>query len=106
MTPAFVDIAGDDGPVRIEHAWIAAERAGAPLLVFLHEGLGSLAMWRDWPRRVCDAAHARGLVYSREGYGRSTPRPHARRWTISFVSCAPISRSMPLTSMPRPDRPW
>ncbi|HEY7903599.1 MAG TPA: alpha/beta fold hydrolase [Casimicrobiaceae bacterium] len=85
MTPAFVEIAGDAGQVRIEYAWIAPERDDAPLLVFLHEGLGSLAMWRDWPRSVCSAAGARGLVYSREGYGRSTPRPHDRRWTASFM---------------------
>src|SRR6185437_2072166 len=85
MTPALVDIAGETGSVRIEYAWIAAERTDAPLLVFLHEGLGSVAMWRGWPQMVCDAAGARGLVYSREGYGRSTPRPHDHRWTASFM---------------------
>jgi pimeloyl-ACP methyl ester carboxylesterase len=81
----FVDIGGADGAVRIEHAWIARERSGAPLLVFLHEGLGSVAMWRDWPQRVCDACGCRGLVYSREGYGRSTPRAHGRQWPSSFM---------------------
>jgi pimeloyl-ACP methyl ester carboxylesterase len=85
MTPPSVDIAGDDGPVSIEHAWISRERHDAPLLVFLHEGLGSLAMWRDWPRAVCDATRARGLVWSREGYGRSTARAHDRSWPASFM---------------------
>jgi pimeloyl-ACP methyl ester carboxylesterase len=63
--------------VRIEHQWINRERYDRPLLVFLHEGLGSVAMWRDFPQQLCDAADCRGLVYSRPGYGQSTPRaPH------------------------------
>lgn len=72
--------------VRIEHRWIAREqRRGAPLLVFLHEGLGSLAMWRDYPERLCDAAGVRGLVYSRPGYGGSTPRAPGERWGVDFM---------------------
>jgi len=71
--------------LRIEHAWIDAHRGDAPLLVFLHEGLGSLAMWRDFPQRLCTAVGARGLVYSRPGYGRSTPRGAAERWPVTFM---------------------
>jgi pimeloyl-ACP methyl ester carboxylesterase len=81
----FVDIGWAGRPVRIEHAWIARERRGAPLLVFLHEGLGSLAMWRDFPQRLCSAAGARGLVYSRPGYGRSTPRAAEEAWGLDFM---------------------
>jgi pimeloyl-ACP methyl ester carboxylesterase len=40
--------------------------------VFLHEGLGSRSMWRDFPQRLCAAAQCRGLVYSRPGYGKSS----------------------------------
>src|SRR3569832_2294968 len=40
-------------------------------IVFLHEGLGSVAMWRDWPAQVCAAAGRDGIVYSRRGYGES-----------------------------------
>jgi len=72
-------------PVRIEHAWIARERRDAPLVVFLHEGLGSLAMWRDFPQRLCSAAGVRGLVYSRPGYGRSTPRAAEEAWGLDFM---------------------
>jgi pimeloyl-ACP methyl ester carboxylesterase len=72
-------------PLHIEHAWIAPERRDAPLLVFLHEGLGSLSMWRDYPARLCEAAGCRGLVYSRPGYGRSTPRPPGTAWTPRFM---------------------
>jgi pimeloyl-ACP methyl ester carboxylesterase len=56
---------------RIEFAEIPARRRGAPPLVFLHEGLGSLALWRDFPARVAEATGAAALVYSRHGYGRS-----------------------------------
>lgn len=47
-------------------------------LVFLHEGLGSIAMWRDWPERLCDQLGCAGLVYSRQGYGQSDPVPQVR----------------------------
>jgi pimeloyl-ACP methyl ester carboxylesterase len=90
MTPipsatAFVDVPWDGRAVRIEHQWLAPERASAPLIVFLHEGLGSLSMWKDFPQRLCDAAGARGLVYSRPGYGRSTPRAADEAWGLDFM---------------------
>ncbi|MGQ0502961.1 MAG: alpha/beta fold hydrolase [Panacagrimonas sp.] len=69
----------------IEVQWLFAERLGAPLLVFLHEGLGSVAMWRDFPHRLCEAGGFRGLVYSRPGYGRSTPRAPDEKWPVDFM---------------------
>jgi pimeloyl-ACP methyl ester carboxylesterase len=69
----------------IEYAWVGEPAVTAPLLVFLHEGLGSVAMWRDFPAHLCDALGVRGLVYSRPGYGRSTPRPPHERWTPDFL---------------------
>lgn len=72
-------------PVRIECQWLAPERTHAPLLVFLHEGLGSVAMWKDFPAQVCEAANARGLVFSRPGYGRSTPRDPDETWDVDFL---------------------
>ena len=71
--------------VRIEHAFIAPERRDRPLVVFLHEGLGSVSMWRDFPARLCEALDLRGLVYSRPGYGRSTPRAAAEAWGLDFM---------------------
>jgi pimeloyl-ACP methyl ester carboxylesterase len=82
---AFADIDWAGRPVRIEYQWIAHTRIDAELIVFLHEGLGSLAMWRDFPRRLCDAAGCRGLVYSRPGYGRSTPRAADEAWGPDFM---------------------
>ena len=52
--------------------------AGGPTLVFLHEGLGSVRMWRDWPTRLCAQLGCAGLVYSRRGYGQSDPVPDVR----------------------------
>src|SRR5258708_2132673 len=42
-------------------------------MLFLHEGLGSLAMWKDFPTRCARAAGCGALVYSRYGYGQSNP---------------------------------
>lgn len=54
-------------------------RMDLPWLVFLHEGLGSVELWRDFPERVARATGHRALLYSREGHGWSTPltRPRA-----------------------------
>lgn len=79
----FVEIAWRGKPVRIEHQWLG--EGGGPLIVFLHEGLGSLAMWRDFPQQLCAAVGARGLVYSRPGYGRSTPREPEEAWGLDFM---------------------
>lgn len=81
----FATIAWAGRPVRVEYQWLAPERTAAPLMVFLHEGLGSLAMWRDFPQRLCDAVGCRGLVYSRPGYGRSTPRAPDEVWNMDFM---------------------
>jgi pimeloyl-ACP methyl ester carboxylesterase len=72
-------VAGDH---RIEYEWIGSQRSDAPVIVFLHEGLGSVAMWKDFPARLCAVIGCRGLVYSRYGYGRSNPleRPRAQRF--------------------------
>jgi pimeloyl-ACP methyl ester carboxylesterase len=71
--------------LRVEYRWLDAGRADAPIAVFLHEGLGSIAMWRDWPQTLCDALGFRGIVYSRPGYGRSTPRAAGVKWPVDFM---------------------
>jgi pimeloyl-ACP methyl ester carboxylesterase len=68
MSDDFVTAGGH----RLEIKHIAG-RAELPTLVFLHEGLGSVAMWRDFPDRVAAATGAPALVYSRYGYGKSDP---------------------------------
>lgn len=71
--------------LRIEHQWIRPQRVDRPLLVFLHEGLGSLTMWRDFPQQLCERCDVRGLVYSRPGYGRSTARAAEEAWGLDFM---------------------
>jgi pimeloyl-ACP methyl ester carboxylesterase len=70
----FIDVCNR----RIEYVRIEVAPAGRPTLVFLHEGIGSIAMWRDFPARVAHAAGCNALVYSRYGYGNSEPLHEAR----------------------------
>ena len=58
---------------RIEYVRLASAQpqAGAPPILFLHEGLGSVALWRDFPQRIADATGCEAIVYSRYGYGQS-----------------------------------
>jgi pimeloyl-ACP methyl ester carboxylesterase len=64
---------------RLEHAWHGPPPDRAPTLVFLHEGLGSVGGWREFPARLAERTGLGALVYSRLGYGRSErvtlPRP-------------------------------
>jgi len=69
----------------IEYRWISPEKTAAPLIIFLHEGLGSVSMWKGWPDQACAATGCRGLVFSRYGYGTSTPRPRDERWPVTFM---------------------
>ncbi|MEO8548408.1 MAG: alpha/beta hydrolase [Kofleriaceae bacterium] len=48
-------------------------RHGGCELVFLHEGLGSVAQWRDVPRQIAETTSLAAFVYSRRGYGASDP---------------------------------
>ncbi len=72
-------------PLQLEYQWVGNPASTQPVIVFLHEGLGSLAMWKDFPARLCDRLGFRGLVFSRYGYGRSTPKPPEERWPVSFM---------------------
>lgn len=64
---------------RIEYRTIGRLTTQLPVLVFLHEGLGCAALWRDFPDRLCELTNCAGLIYSRVGYGGSDacelPRP-------------------------------
>ncbi|HLJ50039.1 MAG TPA: alpha/beta hydrolase [Bryobacteraceae bacterium] len=68
---------------RIEYELIRGPSSEAPWLVFLHEGLGSLAMWKDFPARCAAATGSNALVYSRYGYGQSDPLGGPR--TVTFM---------------------
>jgi pimeloyl-ACP methyl ester carboxylesterase len=56
----------------IEYRFVQPAAADGDL-VMLHEGLGSVSMWREFPEQLAQATGCRTLVYSRHGYGRSSP---------------------------------
>jgi len=82
-SPAFVDV----GDSRIEYIRIAG---AGPQVVLLHEGLGSVAMWRDFPEALAGAAGAEVVVYSRRGYGRSSPLTAPRRADYMHVEAREV----------------
>lgn len=58
---------------RLECRWFGQHKAGEPVLVLLHEGLGCVDMWRSFPDRLAQQTGLAVFVYSRQGYGRSDP---------------------------------
>ena len=76
---SLADVAG----ARLEYEWIRTGAARSPAIVLLHEGLGSISMWRDFPRRLADTTQREVLVYSRLGYGRSSPLVGSR--AVSYM---------------------
>jgi len=71
--------------IQLEIQWVGSDDPGAPVMVFLHEGLGSVALWKDFPAALCRRLGMRGLVYSRPGYGNSTPRAPDEHWGVDFM---------------------
>jgi pimeloyl-ACP methyl ester carboxylesterase len=68
----------------LAYEWIGETRGGGPALVFLHEGLGSIRQWRDFPAELAAASGCRALVYDRYGYGQSEVLAEPRR-TVRFM---------------------
>jgi pimeloyl-ACP methyl ester carboxylesterase len=73
----FVHVAGG----ALETGWWGPGPAEAPTLVLLHEGLGSVALWRDVPERLAEATGWGVFAYSRFGYGFSDTTPLPRPMT-------------------------
>jgi pimeloyl-ACP methyl ester carboxylesterase len=77
-TDQFIDQLIDLGDRRLRVRRLSPEKTDGlerTTLVFLHEGLGCIEMWRDFPQRLCDATLCKGIVYDRTSYGRSTAWP-------------------------------
>ena len=68
----------------LNYVWIEGGAPGKPTLIFLHEGLGSIRQWRDFPAKVAAATGCRALVYDRYGYGQSEVLEEARR-SVRFM---------------------
>lgn len=71
----FAKIKRGKASLHLEYKWVGVPQSDHPVVVFLHEALGSMALWKDFPERFCNHHGLSGLVFSRYGYGRSTPRP-------------------------------
>ena len=68
----------------LAYEWVGEGREGSPVLVLLHEGLGSIRQWRDFPAKLAGATGCRALVYDRYGYGQSDVLAEPRR-TVRFM---------------------
>ena len=75
----FLDI----GAARLEYRMIGPRPDEAPTIVMLHEGLGCVGLWGDFPDKLAAATGAGVFVYSRAGYGQSSPVPLPR--PLSFM---------------------
>jgi pimeloyl-ACP methyl ester carboxylesterase len=85
VTVQALEIAYRGNQARIEYQWVGVADAPGPVIVLLHEGLGSLAMWKDFPQRLCQRLQRRGLVYSLPGYGQSRESGAAQPWRSDFM---------------------
>jgi pimeloyl-ACP methyl ester carboxylesterase len=102
----FADIMWRNRPIRMEYKWVGAIRSEYPVVVFLHEGLGSIALWKDFPENFCRMHGFTGLVFSRYGYGQSTPKPAEERWPVTFMHEQAIDVLPAFFSQLGITRPW
>ena len=102
----FAALAWRGRTLRLEYAWVGDPGSAWPTVVFLHEGLGSVSMWRDFPEHFCAAHGFRGLVFSRYGYGRSTPKPPHEHWAPDFMHAQAHELLPALFAQLQITRPW
>lgn len=74
----------DIAPHRLEYRWAGPRPDLAPTLVLLHEGLGCVGLWADFPDKLAAATGLGVFAYSRAGYGRSSPAPLP--WPLDFMN--------------------
>ena len=96
---AHIEIDG----LTLEYQLIAAQRTDRPPLVFLHEALGSVALWRDFPAQVAQATGCPELIWSRIGHGQSAPLAAPR--TPGYLHEEALQRLPPLLAALAIERP-
>ena len=77
--PSLISVRGVE--LEVQHIPLdplSAQSSSPPVCVFLHEGLGSVALWKDWPQTICERLGCEAWVYSRKGYGQSEGIDDAR----------------------------
>ena len=67
----------------LEYRMIGPRPGEAPTIVLLHEGLGCVSLWKDFPDRLAAATGLGVFVYSRKGYGRSSP--YEVPWPLTYM---------------------
>ena len=75
-----------------------------PELVFLHEGLGCTAMWKDFPESLCQETGCPGLIYDRLGYGKSSSLRYPR--DTDYLHGYALSELPAVLSLLIPERPY
>jgi pimeloyl-ACP methyl ester carboxylesterase len=92
----------------LEYALIGPEKPpdDAPVLVFLHDGLGCVALWRGFPAALCARLRWRGLVYSRFACGASTPRPLDEPFPSDYLEREALEVLPALLRALGIERPW
>ena len=86
----------------IEAGWVGPARSRGTELVFLHEGLGSVSAWRDVPAQIAEAAGCAAFVYSRQGYGKSSPVAVPRPLTYMHDEAAALPALLAENGITRP----
>lgn len=92
--------------IALEYQWVGCPESPDPVVVFLHEGLGCISLWKDFPRKFCDTFGFRGLVFSRYGYGQSTPRHAGEAVPVSYLQEQAHYALPALLSSLQIERPW
>jgi pimeloyl-ACP methyl ester carboxylesterase len=78
--------------------------ADKPVLIFLHQGLGCMAMWKQFPQALCRRLGYPGLVYDRQGYGLSSPLAEAR--TIHYMHAYALDELPKVIERLLPQKPF
>lgn len=78
MSDQFIEVDG----VRLRARTLGKIHSDRPALVFVHEGLGCIELWGDFPQAVADATGLPALIYDREGYGKSDPL--RTKWGLDY----------------------
>jgi pimeloyl-ACP methyl ester carboxylesterase len=78
------------GDLRLEYRMVGPRPHEAPTLILLHEGLGSAAMWGDFPEKLAAATGCGAFAWSRVGYGQSSPAALPRQLDFMHVEAREI----------------
>ncbi|MDR2015309.1 MAG: alpha/beta hydrolase [Azoarcus sp.] len=94
--------------LELEYSRLGPENisADAPTIVFLHEGLGCVELWRSFPAALCERLQCRGFAYSRFAYGESTPRPHDEPFPSDYLERETLDVLPAVLGTLGIERPW